>query len=143
MEEATVHAVDSLGGSGPGWLFAAGVLVIVALVAIRAFPVWKEVKLERLAIEREREQRKAEEARMRDARDRENCAISARQVDAQDRSTAAINAMTASMESMRHELDISRAGSKLMGDRIDGVAHDVGTMAHQVDEIHGIVVRKD
>lgn len=133
MEEATVHAVDSLGGSGPGWLFAIGVLVIAAAVAIRAFPVWREVKLEKLKIEREREKRKAEEVKLRDERERDNHAIAQRQIDSQDRSTVVMHAVTAQMELMRKEWDVSRRGSRQMQEQM-------GDIAHKVDEIHVAVV---
>lgn len=136
MEEATVHAVDSLGGSGPGWVFAIGVLIIVAAVAIRAFPIWKDVKLEKLKIEREREKRKADEVKLRDERDRESHAIARQQIDAQNNSTAALRAVTAQVASMEKSWEVSRHGSLLMQERI-------GDMAHKVDEIHIAVVASD
>lgn len=135
MDEATVHAVDSLGASGPEWLFAICVSAILAVVAVKAFPVWREVKLKRLSIEQEREHRKAEEVTLRDERDRENHAIAQRQIEAQDRSTTAINAISAQMASMEKAWDVSRHGSMHMQEQ-------VGDMAHKVDEIHATVVTR-
>ena len=130
-----MHSVDALAGSGPAWLFAIGVLTIAALVAVKALPLWHKVKMAQVDIDRQREARKAEEARLRDERDRENCAIAGRQVDAQERSTAAMTAMTAQMAAMEQALEVSRHGSQQMRDQ-------VGDMAHKVDEIHMTVVRR-
>ena len=135
VEEAAVHAVDGLTAFGPGWLFALGCLAILTGVAVKALPVWRDLKAAQLDIERRREERKAEEARLRDERDRENASIASRQVDAQERSTAAMTAMTAQMAAMEQALEVSRRGSQQMRDQ-------VGDMAHKVDEIHMTVVRR-
>lgn len=135
MEQAAVHAVDGLAGSGPGWLFALGCLAILTGVVVKALPIWRDLKSAQIDIERKREERKADEARMRDERDRENTAIASRQVDAQERSTAAMTAMTAQMAAMEQALEVSRHGSQQMRDQ-------VGDMARQVDEIHMTVVRR-
>ena len=128
------HLVDALATQGPVWLFVIGVLLIMAFVAIKAMPFWKEVKNRQLDIESERERRKADEAKMRDERDRENAIIAARQVDAQERSTAAINGITAQMAVMNGKLEASQHGSQHMGETVE-------TMAAQVHEIHGAVVK--
>lgn len=133
MEEAVVHAVDGLAGTGPEWLFAIGVLLILAGVTVKAVPMVRDYKLKQLEIAQEREKRKADEARMRDERDRENTAISARQVDAQERSTAAMNAMTAQMAVMDSRLEASQHRSRQMGEQLDD-------MAGKVDEIHHEIV---
>ncbi len=130
-----MHAVDGLSAFGPGWLFALGCLVILTGVVVKALPIWRDLKAAQLDIERQREERKADEARMRDERDRENSAIASRQVDAQERSTAAMTSMTAQMAAMEQALEVSRRGSQQMRDQ-------VGDMAHKVDEIHMTVVRR-
>ena len=136
MDGALVHAVDALAGSGPGWLFAIGTLLIVAFVAIKAIPLWNEQKLKQLGIEERREDRKAKEAEMRDERDRENAAIMARQVDAQERNTVVMQAVQEQLAVMNGQLDISHEGSRRMGEKVD-------LMAVQVDEMHGAIVKKD
>ena len=134
-EDAATHYIDAMAaaGEGPMWLFALGVLVIAAVVAYKILPVVKECKLRAIDIEEQREQRKAEEARMRDERDRESAAINARAVDAQERSTAAITAMTQQMAVMSGQLEMSRDRSAHMGGQIDD-------MARKVSDIHGAVV---
>lgn len=135
MDTAMMRIVDALAGQGPVWLFVIGVLCIMAFVAIKAMPFWQEVKSRQLDIEAEREKRKAEEAHMRDERDRENAAIAARQVDAQERSTAAINGISAQMAVLSGRLETSQHGSQHMGDTVE-------TMAAQVNEIHGAVLKR-
>ncbi|MCI8425638.1 MAG: hypothetical protein HFJ72_08295 [Adlercreutzia sp.] len=147
MDEAAVHAVDSLGGSGPGWLLAAGILAILAIVAIRALPAWQKLrekqieaetehKKAQLDIERDREIRKMGEAQMRNEREIETAAIQARMVESQDRATAAMTALNQQMAVMNSQLEMSRDRSALMGTRVDEIAI-------QVDDIHGVIVRKD
>ena len=135
MDNAMIHIIDALAGHGPIYLFVTGVLCILVFLVIKLTPFWQEIKNRQLDIETEREQRKAEEARMRDERDRENAAIAARQIDAQERSTAAINGITAQMAVITGQLETSQHGSQHMGETVE-------TMAAQVHEIHGAVVKR-
>lgn len=132
MEQAAAAYIEGLtsASDGPMWVFAIGVLVIVAVVLIKAFPMYREFKTRQLDIEAEREKRKVEEARMRDERERENAAIAARQVEAQERSTAAMNAMTAQMAVMESRIKESQHGSQNMQTKVEGIAvevHDIHT----------------
>lgn len=132
MEQAAAAYIEGLtaASDGPMWVFAIGVLMIVAVVLIKAFPMYKEFKTRQLDIEAEREKRKIEEARMRDERERENAVIAARQVEAQERSTAAMNAMTAQMAVMESRIEASQHGSQNMQTKVDGIAvevHDIHT----------------
>lgn len=132
MEQAAAAYIEGLtaASDGPMWVFAIGVLVIVAVVLIKAFPMYKEFKTRQLDIEAEREKRKIEEARMRDERERENAVIAARQVEAQERSTAAMNAMTAQMAVMESRIEASQHGSQSMQTKVEGIAvevHDIHT----------------
>lgn len=132
MEQAAAAYIEGLtaASDGPMWVFAIGVLVIVAVVLIKAFPMYKEFKTRQLDIEAEREKRKIEEARMRDERERENAVIAARQVEAQERSTAAMNAMTAQMAVMESRIEASQHGSQNMQTKVEGIAvevHDIHT----------------
>ena len=136
MEDAAAAYVGGLAAAsdGPMWLFAVGVLAILAVVLIKAFPMYRDFKTRQLDIESEREKRKADEARMRDERERENAAIAARQIEAQERSTAAMNAMTAQMAVMESRIEVSQQGSAYMKDKLDG-------MSVEVHDIHTAVVR--
>lgn len=132
MEQAAAAYIEGLtaASDGPMWVFAIGVLVIVAVVLIKAFPMYKEFKTRQLDIEAEREKRKIEEARMRDERERENAVIAARQVEAQERSTAAMNAMTAQMAVTESRIEASQHGSQNMQTKVEGIAvevHDIHT----------------
>lgn len=132
MEQAAAAYIEGLtsASDGPMWVFAIGVLVIVAVVLIKALPMYREFKTRQLDIEAEREKRKVEEARMRDERERENAAIAARQVEAQERSTAAMNAMTAQMAVMESRIKESQHGSQNMQTKVEGIAvevHDIHT----------------
>lgn len=132
MEQAAAAYIEGLtaASDGPMWVFAIGVLVIVAVVLIKAFPMYREFKTRQLDIEADREKRKVEEARLRDERERENAAIAARQVEAQERSTAAMNAMTAQMAVMESRIEASQHGSQNMQTKVEGIAvevHDIHT----------------
>lgn len=135
MEQAATAYIEGLTAAtdGPMWVFAIGVLAIFAVVLIKAFPMYREFKTRQLDIEAEREKRKAEEARMRDERERENAAIAARQVEAQERSTAAMNAMTAQMAVMESRIELSQQGSATMQNKVDGIAVEV-------HDIHAAIV---
>lgn len=156
MEEAAVHAVDGLSAT-PELVFVLGILVILSIVAIKVVPSWQkhrskkidiedsyrkeqlkqegEFKAAQLAIERDRELRKMSEAKMRHEHDVEQAAINSRMVDAQERSTAAMTALTQQMAVMNGQLEMSKERSSQMGETIDAVAHQVG-------EIHEVVVRR-
>lgn len=134
MENAVVHYVDNLGGYGPAYLLVIGVLVVTVVLLIKCMPFWRDTQNKKLEIERDREKRKADEASMRNERDRENARIAQRQVDAQERSTVAMNAMTATIERLESRLEISQQGSSSMRDEM----HD---MAIEVHDIHTVVVK--
>ncbi len=143
MEEAAVHAVDGLSGT-PALVFVLGLLTIMSIVVVKVLPTWREFKSRqldidaddrkaRLDIERDRELRKMSEAKMRHEHEVEQAAINARMVDAQERSTAAMAALTQQMAVMNGQLEVSKDRSARMGDQMD-------TVAHQVGEIHGVIV---
>lgn len=127
-------AIDSLAGNGPVWVFTIVVLVLISYVVIKALPFYRDYKTRQLDIEEEREKRKAVEANMRHERERENAAIQARMVDAQEAQTAAVNGVQAQMALMNGKLEASQLGSSNMGKKVD-------TMATQVHEIHGAIVK--
>ncbi len=133
-DETYIHLIDAVSAQGPLWLFVAGVLVIAAFVAVKALPVVRDVQRGRLGIEQKREARKADEARMRDKRDREQSETSARMVDAMNRQADGDQAMAAALNAISARLDASQAGSRRMGEQVDEIAH-------QVDDIHAATVR--
>lgn len=136
LESVAVHYVDNLGGYGPAYLLVAGVLALIAVIAIKYMPFWKECKLRRLAIEDEREKRKSEEAQLRAERERENASLASRQIDSQNRSTAAMTAMTQQMALTEARIEASQRGSMAMAGKVDD-------MAVEVHDIHAVVVSKD
>lgn len=144
MEDAAVHAIDGL-VDYPALIFVLGVLLILSIFSVKAIPLWKELKTSQiesedafrkaqLDIERDRELRKMSEAKMRNERELETVAINARMVDAQERSTAAMAALSQQMAVMNGQLELSKDRSAQMGDKID-------VMSHQVNDIHGTIVR--
>lgn len=144
MEEAAVHAVDGLAGA-PHLIFVMGILIILAYLAIKLIPIWKDFKQKQLDndakfrqaeidIERDRELRKMEESKQRHEREKENAAIMSRSVDAQERSTVAMNEATAQIAVMNAQLEISHQGSARMGNVVDD-------MAVEIHDIHSVVVK--
>ena len=129
-----VHLIDAISAQGPLWLFVAGVLVIAAFVAVKALPVLRDVKKGELDISRAREERKADEARMRDERERENSATTGRMVDAMNRQADSDRAMAEALNAISARLDASQAGSRHMGEQVEEIYH-------QVDDIHAATVR--
>lgn len=144
MEDAAIHAVDGL-VDYPALIFVLGVLLILSIFSIKVIPIWKELKSDQITsedafrkaqldIERDRELRKMSEAKMRNERELETVAINARMVDAQERSTAAMAALSQQMAVMNGQLELSKDRSAQIGDKID-------VMSHQVNDIHGTIVR--
>lgn len=140
-DDTYIHLIDLLGVKGPEWLFVGGLLVILAFVAVKALPVVRDLKQGQLDISRQREIRKADEARMRDDRDRENAANASRMVDAMNRQSESSKAMAAALNAVTVRLDASQGRSEHMGRQVDEVHDVMGTMAQQVGEIHAVTVR--
>ena len=140
-DETYVRLIDALAKDGPLWLLAAGLLVVVAFVAVRFVPIVKADKEGRLDIERRREERRAEEARMRDDRDRENAANASRMVDAMNRQSDSATAMAAALEAVSARLDASQSRSAHMGEQVEETHETLSTVARQVDDIHAVTVR--
>lgn len=134
-DETYVHLIDALSASGPQWLLVVGVLALATIITIKALPLMRDVKAGELEINRQREQRKAEETRLRDERDREHSVNTARMVDAVNRQSDASRAMAAALDAMTMRLDSSKERSAHMGEQVD-------EMAQQVDEIHAATVRR-
>lgn len=140
-DETYVHLIDALAADGPMWLLVAGLLVVAAFVAVRFVPIVKADKEGRLDIERQREGRKAEEARMRGDRDREHAATTARMVDAMNRQADGDQAMAAALNAITERLDASQGRSARMGERVEENHETLATVAQQVDDIHAVTVR--
>lgn len=143
-----VHLIDALSAQGPLWLFVAGLLILLGFVAVKAMPVLREdrkgrleIEHEKLEISRQHELRRAEEARMRDDRDRENAANAARMVDAVNRQSDSAQAMASALNAITTRLDASQGRSAHMGEQVDEVNGRLGTVAQKVDEIHAATVR--
>ena len=153
MESATEAAVHELAAFGPEWLFALALVIVVVVLLVAFVPVIKsavEKRLEiaetesheRIELDKQREQRKANEEQSREQRDRERsemegrwAAQNDRAIAAQERSNVVLESLKNQMETMNAQLMDSKASSKSMGEI-------VANMNHKVDEIHREVMRK-
>ena len=140
-DDTYVHLIDVLASDGPLWLLVAGFLVVTAFLAARFIPILRADKEGRLEIERQREERKAEEARMRDDRDCENAANASRMVDAMNRQSDSTQAMAAALNAVSARLDASQSRSARMGERVEENHETLATVAQKVDDIHAVTVR--
>lgn len=134
MDNAVIHYIDAIGGYGPLYLTATGILLLVAFVIVKYLPFLKDYKTKQLEIENEREKRKAEELRIRVEQEAERAAISRSQIEAHDRSTAAMNAMAQQMAVFEARIEASQHGSHAMQEKVDD-------MAVEVHDIHTVVVK--
>lgn len=142
-DETYIHLIDAVSAQGPLWLFVAGVLVICAFIAVKALPVVRDVKRGELDIGRQREERKAEEVRLRDERERENAANAARMVDAMNRQADGDQAMAAALNAISARLDASQGRSAHMGEQVDEMQDTLHGVALQVGEIHAATTSRD
>lgn len=144
-DETYVRLVDALAEGGPAWLFAGGMLAVLACLlgylAVKYMPVVRDLKLGQLEVDRRREERERAEADRRAERDRETAAIMARQVDAQNRSTEAMHAITAAVNAANAKLEVSQQRSLGMGGKVDEIHGDVAEVKAKVDDIHAVVVK--
>lgn len=140
-DETYVHLIDALAGNGPLWLLVAGLLVVLAGVAVKYIPIIRDAKKGDLEIARLREERKDREVTLRDERDRENAANSARMIDAMKRQATADEAMAKALDAMTMRIDASQSHSAAMGEQVEKNHETLLTVAHQVDDIHAVTVR--
>lgn len=123
MDEILLALSESLARSGPEWVFALGVLAVFAFKLTPVISRWTEAHS---GIEAKREERKAEEARMRDEHDREMAQLNGKWLVVSEQSAKAMEGMTAQMQVLNATLADSKERSR--------------EMAREVHEIHTATV---
>ena len=123
MDELLLALSESLARSGPEWVFALGVLAVFAFKLTPVISRWAEAHA---GIEAKREERKAEEARMRDEHDREMAQLNGKWLVVSEQSAKAMEGMTAQMQVLNATLADSKERSR--------------DMAREVHEIHAATV---
>ena len=134
-DETYKHAIDAVSAQGPWWMLAASLLIVCVIIAWRVIPMWDGRKNRELDIREECERRKRDEMRERAEHDRENRAIAARSIDAQNRTADAESAMAAALNAINEKFDLSAGRSAHMGEQVEEIAH-------KVDDIHAVTVRR-
>ena len=141
-DETYVHLIDALGVNGPLWLLAAGLIIVVSFVAIRYMPIVRESRRGEIEIRQQSEKRLADEARMRDERERDNATNAARMIDAMNRQSESSQAMASALNAISAKLEVSQDRSSQMGAKVNENHEMLATVAQQVDDIHAATVRR-
>lgn len=140
-DETYIHLIDVLVSQGPLWLFVAGVLILSAFIAVKLVPVIRESIKGKQQINQMREERKAEEARMRDERDREHSANSILMVDAMNNQSEGSKAIAAAINALTIRIDNSQSRSEHMGMQVEDNHEMLGSISNKVNDIHRVVVQ--
>ena len=136
--------IDKMAGE---LVFVIGILCIIAYVAIKAIPMFKELQIQkynlrhdeemrRLDIEDRRESRKTEEWQREDERDRARTEVIASQNDILSNIVRSNEAMTLQMATLNTSLDDSKYRSRALSETVNDTNH-------MVSEIHTAIVTKD
>lgn len=165
MEDAVVHAVDGLSGV-PELIFVLGILVILAVVAIKVVPKWGEFKqkkldneaeAERIRLENEAEverlrlanEAKYEEARLQIERERESRKLEeANQRFERDKEMTAIMARSVDAQERSNlviadsnaQMAILNATLEASQSRSAAMGGKIDGMAVEVHDIHGAII---
>lgn len=134
MEEALVEAVRSMAGSGPEWLFAMGLVAVMAWLASKAVPIAADTAQRRADVEAAREERKAEEARRLEQRDLERSRAEGRWLEQYERATRVqeqTNAVMAGVEGQMAALNAALNDSK---ERAGKMARDLEAVRAAVQQ---------
>ena len=144
MDELMGALAQSIAHAGPEW---AAVIIVTVLGVTQVVPAWKERDERRMAMERERqaaelelarerEARKAEDAKRLDQRDKERSQNEGRWLEQGERSLRLQDETNAAIDGMRSAMEMNNA---LLSESKERSRH----MAQQVDEMHGIIARRD
>lgn len=144
MDELIRALAQSIAHAGPEW---AAVIVVAVLAVTQGVPALEEYKTSRLELERERqsaqielerarEERKADDAKRLDQRDQERSQAEGRWLELADRQQKLQEQTNLAIEGMRAQMEVNNA---LMSESKDRSRH----MAKQVDEMHGIIARRE
>lgn len=153
MNEGTMnHYFTTLGNSGPEWIIAGAIVLMIGYIAVKIVPIIKESKQKRddayirkidsdIELEKSREQRKVEETRARERRDIERSESEGRwiQITEQiiqitEKNNQIEEAMVLSMDGLREDIKESRVGSRKMQDSVDYVKNKVDVMYALIEE---------
>lgn len=141
MENAAVAFIEAMGNLGAGYLFAIGIICVLAYVVIKAMPMINDWQLKRIEIEQQREERKAREELSREQRDRERSELEGRWLtqyahatSVQEQTNSIIQQTNAVVEGVSKQMDALSSALEDSKNR----SHE---MSLQVAEIHESVVR--
>lgn len=126
MDELMLALAESLAHAGPEWVLALGAL---ALFGLKVVPILDRDRSAARNIELRREERKAEESRLREEHDRKMVDLNGRWLVVSEQSAEAMRAMSAQMEVLNTTLQDSKEQSRSMG--------------REVHEIHAAVVPRE
>lgn len=144
MGDALVHFIDKMGVE---LLFVIGLLVILAYIAVKTIPAYKELKSKKidvdkaiaekqLEIESAREIRKADEHTKDLERDRARTEQIAQQNVILESMSRGFEAQQIQLTALTTALEDSKTNSRSMGETVEDTNH-------MVSDIHRIVVGKD
>lgn len=144
MDDLIAALAQSLAHAGPEW---AAVILLAVLFCTKVLPMWKDGNDKRLSmaeerqraeleLERAREKRKAEDARRLDQRDKERSRTEGHWVELTERSLRLQEATNTAIDGMKSAMEMNNA---LLSESKERSRH----MARQVDEMHGIIARKE
>lgn len=129
-----VHFIDSLGSSGPMWLFCIGLLIIMACVVVKALPTWHDIQMNRMELESRAEERKATEVKLRNEREMDMVANNARMIEAMHDTADSNRAIATAMSTLSTDINVSRSNSAHMGSEVSDTHEMVG-------DIHAVIVQ--
>lgn len=121
--------------AGPEIIFALGTVLIFAWLASQGMPFFAKYKMALLDIEKRREDRKAEESKLREDHDRESERMQGQWLEQQARSNLAMERSNEITDGLRVQLE-------RLADSVEDSKSHSRDMAHQVEEIHRTVCRK-
>lgn len=155
MNEGTMnHYFATLGNSGPEWIIAGAIVLMIGYIAVKIVPIIKESKQKRddayirkidsdIELEKSREQRKVEETRARERRDIERSESEGRWIqlteqimNITEKNNQIEEAMVLSMDGLREDLKESRMGSREMQKSVNYVKNKVDELYGKVDSMN-------
>ena len=116
-------------GAGPEWFFFVLLLICIVLLVWKGFmPIYERKVNADIDLEKQREDRKAEESKAREKRDIERSKMEGRWIEAMERSTALqeqtnveLNAIRTTNEALIEQIKESREGSRGMQDKLNSI----------------------
>lgn len=116
-------------GAGPEWFFFVLLLICIVLLIWKGFmPIYERKVNADIDLEKQREDRKAEESKAREKRDIERSKMEGRWIEAMERSTALqeqtnveLNAIRTTNEALIEQIKESREGSRGMQDKLNSI----------------------